>query len=158
MYELTSPELAFVVFSFQAEDGIRDTSVTGVQTCALPIWLPHLPHPGTRAVSLTWQTARTGAYPRILLTSLDISGELHQAAATGQKIAVIQREAFAEPFDGFVILIGQQPHAAWVPGMKRFVHQSRELGGKRVLARQVEPEGVGERGAVFVSPIVVKRF
>src|SRR5437762_4423725 len=27
----------FVFFFFQAEDGIRDTSVTGVQTCALPI-------------------------------------------------------------------------------------------------------------------------
>src|SRR5437763_14851726 len=27
-------------FFFQAEDGIRDTSVTGVQTCALPISLP----------------------------------------------------------------------------------------------------------------------
>src|SRR4030066_559274 len=27
-----------VVFFFQAEDGIRDSSVTGVQTCALPIW------------------------------------------------------------------------------------------------------------------------
>src|SRR5262249_57211098 len=26
-----------VVFFFQAEDGIRDWSVTGVQTCALPI-------------------------------------------------------------------------------------------------------------------------
>src|SRR5437762_13617789 len=26
-----------MVFFFQAEDGIRDTSVTGVQTCALPI-------------------------------------------------------------------------------------------------------------------------
>src|SRR5436189_606603 len=26
-----------VFFFFQAEDGIRDTSVTGVQTCALPI-------------------------------------------------------------------------------------------------------------------------
>src|SRR5437763_16873554 len=25
-------------FIFQAEDGIRDTSVTGVQTCALPIY------------------------------------------------------------------------------------------------------------------------
>src|SRR5437879_12541835 len=25
-------------FFFQAEDGIRDTSVTGVQTCALPIY------------------------------------------------------------------------------------------------------------------------
>src|SRR5437879_13198485 len=27
-------------FFFQAEDGIRDTSVTGVQTCALPISSP----------------------------------------------------------------------------------------------------------------------
>src|SRR6266498_4439935 len=27
------------VFFFQAEDGIRDADVTGVQTCALPIWL-----------------------------------------------------------------------------------------------------------------------
>src|SRR5262249_57275818 len=27
-----------VSFFFQAEDGIRDWSVTGVQTCALPIW------------------------------------------------------------------------------------------------------------------------
>ena len=25
-------------FFFQAEDGIRDHCVTGVQTCALPIW------------------------------------------------------------------------------------------------------------------------
>src|SRR5260370_7874080 len=28
------------VFFFQAEDGIRDSSVTGVQTCALPIYTP----------------------------------------------------------------------------------------------------------------------
>src|SRR5260370_25351109 len=27
-------------FFFQAEDGIRDSSVTGVQTCALPILIP----------------------------------------------------------------------------------------------------------------------
>src|SRR5256885_16501156 len=42
-------------FFFQAEDGIRDYKVTGVQTCALPIWFssaavaaqelyPHLGH------------------------------------------------------------------------------------------------------------------
>src|SRR5438046_4793770 len=30
--------LVFIFFFFQAEDGIRDWSVTGVQTCALPIW------------------------------------------------------------------------------------------------------------------------
>src|SRR6476661_10679702 len=29
--------LCFFFFFFQAEDGIRDSSVTGVQTCALPI-------------------------------------------------------------------------------------------------------------------------
>src|SRR5437762_11373122 len=31
------PPLLGGCFFFQAEDGIRDTSVTGVQTCALPI-------------------------------------------------------------------------------------------------------------------------
>src|SRR5256885_11605032 len=29
-----------MIFDFQAEDGIRDYKVTGVQTCALPIWEP----------------------------------------------------------------------------------------------------------------------
>src|SRR2546427_5976311 len=29
--------LVYVFFFFQAEDGIRDLTVTGVQTCALPI-------------------------------------------------------------------------------------------------------------------------
>src|SRR5258708_18912128 len=28
----------YIFFFFQAEDGIRDDLVTGVQTCALPIW------------------------------------------------------------------------------------------------------------------------
>ena len=31
----------FYIFFFQAEDGIRDSPVTGVQTCALPILLPY---------------------------------------------------------------------------------------------------------------------
>src|SRR5437764_7922551 len=35
VYHLISSDCFF--FFFQAEDGIRDTSVTGVQTCALPI-------------------------------------------------------------------------------------------------------------------------
>src|SRR5438034_8484506 len=33
-------QLVFLFFFFfQAEDGIRDHCVTGVQTCALPIWM-----------------------------------------------------------------------------------------------------------------------
>src|SRR2546422_629369 len=37
--------LLFFFFFFQAEDGIRDVAVTGVQTCALPIYHRHEPAP-----------------------------------------------------------------------------------------------------------------
>src|SRR5258706_281009 len=36
-FVLSSDFMVFFFFFFQAEDGIRDWSVTGVQTCALPI-------------------------------------------------------------------------------------------------------------------------
>src|SRR2546429_5011347 len=45
------------VFFFQAEDGIRDVAVTGVQTCALPISRP--------GVHGTPQRARPGEHPAI---------------------------------------------------------------------------------------------
>src|SRR2546430_8245815 len=40
--------IMFFFFFFQAEDGIRDLTVTGVQTCALPISQAHArsPDPG----------------------------------------------------------------------------------------------------------------
>jgi len=43
MLDLSSPlsSLVLYLFFFQAEDGIRDTSVTGVQACALPICCPY---------------------------------------------------------------------------------------------------------------------
>src|SRR3712207_8125168 len=34
--------MLFLVFFFQAEDGIRDIGVTGVQTCGLPICYPRI--------------------------------------------------------------------------------------------------------------------
>src|SRR5207237_7044259 len=50
-------------FFFQAEDGIRDSSVTGVQTCALPICM-------STTVSANPSDARTGltlALPALML-------------------------------------------------------------------------------------------
>src|SRR5699024_11816642 len=38
---------------FQAEDGIRDRNVTGVQTCALPIFAASLPEPGPFTITST---------------------------------------------------------------------------------------------------------
>src|SRR5437762_5509525 len=39
-------------FFFQAEDGIRDTSVTGVQTCALPICIKPIRRDAEHIVAL----------------------------------------------------------------------------------------------------------
>src|SRR5256885_4714929 len=38
VFFITAMVLYLLFFFFQAEDGIRDYKVTGVQTCALPIW------------------------------------------------------------------------------------------------------------------------
>src|SRR5690349_23548908 len=52
----------FFFFFFQAEDGIRDLYVTGLQTCALPIYRPERPlevedhqRPATSAAALVDQ-------------------------------------------------------------------------------------------------------
>src|SRR4029434_8601591 len=55
---------------FQAEDGIRDSSVTGVQTCALPISYTH-PHTHTCTHTYTHMNrgcARTHTYEQSLIT------------------------------------------------------------------------------------------
>src|SRR2546426_7966645 len=44
--EIRSYVMLFVFFFFQAEDGIRDYKVTGVQTCALPIYVSAHVHGG----------------------------------------------------------------------------------------------------------------
>src|SRR5438034_11848288 len=57
------------VFFFQAEDGIRDHCVTGVQTCALPISTPHTarrtPPAGTDHRGVTRTELRLRSSPRI---------------------------------------------------------------------------------------------
>src|SRR5690349_25033456 len=47
-------------FFFQAEDGIRDLYVTGVQTCALPIWSPGAASPMTAAYPSPSTTGTSG--------------------------------------------------------------------------------------------------
>src|SRR5690606_40109745 len=46
-----------VLFFFQAEDGIRDFHVTGVQTCALPISTIFVPQPASSRSPPSWWTA-----------------------------------------------------------------------------------------------------
>src|SRR2546430_12152810 len=57
-------------FFFQAEDGIRDLTVTGVQTCALPIFSRNSPEVALRIFALcttvtlrrSWRRAYSNAY------------------------------------------------------------------------------------------------
>src|SRR2546430_7199721 len=69
-----------VIFFFQAEDGIRDLTVTGVQTCALPIYL-----------EIAWRikTDNFGDRPEYKLegTPLMVNGVLY--ATAGSRRAVI---------------------------------------------------------------------
>src|SRR5271157_431925 len=60
-------ERIFVVFFFQAEDGIRDADVTGVQTCALPICAPALAT--ASAVRSNWRSDSTAQGPAITTKS-----------------------------------------------------------------------------------------
>src|SRR5207245_5519286 len=46
-----------LVFFFQAEDGIRDATVTGVQTCALPISSANIIGPASK-----WSPDESGFY------------------------------------------------------------------------------------------------
>src|SRR2546426_11131717 len=58
----------FFFFFFQAEDGIRDYKVTGVQTCALPIWMVAVrvdADPGRHVLHLAAQPAVVVAGPRV---------------------------------------------------------------------------------------------
>src|SRR2546427_2600055 len=52
----------FFFFFFQAEDGIRDLTVTGVQTCALPI-LTARSSAVSRAGTNRWRPAQATASP-----------------------------------------------------------------------------------------------
>src|SRR5215217_2044093 len=55
----------FFFFFFQAEDGIRDIGVTGVQTCALPILGPSGPTRSSATTSsMRESTARVPEGPR----------------------------------------------------------------------------------------------
>src|SRR5438552_4888383 len=77
-------------FFFQAEDGIRDDLVTGVQTCALPI--------SSRPLTFSFTAGRSRLFrrPAIRLRA----GPAHQHCA----FAVAQAVGLAERLDGLLVV------------------------------------------------------
>src|SRR6266700_5962388 len=76
--------LFFFFFFFQAEDGIRDFHVTGVQTCALPISVRPLRRLPTRpprcSTARCWETA-LGVTPRRRASAVLVAGERSAASS-----------------------------------------------------------------------------
>src|SRR5207245_6276150 len=72
-----------VFFFFQAEDGIRDATVTGVQTCALPI-LPPSPRAVLSIVDWNWHRAGVDlSRRRALIFAAQVAHRLEGAAEIG---------------------------------------------------------------------------
>ena len=69
MVEISNISFYIFYFFFQAEDGIRDSPVTGVQTCALPI---------SAVLFLNYSTLRSLSWVKILIckdhTVIDLLG------------------------------------------------------------------------------------
>src|SRR6266542_4896648 len=87
----------FLFFFFQAEDGIRDATVTGVRTCALPIsgapTAPSLPVPEGCGMGVVW----TGGLPRHGGSPLSISVYASRALTSGTAIVVPSGKAMTPP-------------------------------------------------------------
>src|SRR5256884_3044535 len=97
--------LVVFFFFFQAEDGIRDVAVTGVQTCALPIyiatvlgprWIAAAAHNGTSSISL-WVMAATFFFLPMALIINELSSRFPEEGG----LYVWSKEAFGD-FHGFV--------------------------------------------------------
>src|SRR5258708_27704275 len=63
-----------IVFFFQAEDGIRDDLVTGVQTCALPIFAPRIGAAWRPFGNKTVFRAGLGIFYDIVPTAVNMAG------------------------------------------------------------------------------------
>src|SRR5256885_10336591 len=86
--------VTLLVFFFQAEDGIRDYKVTGVQTCALPIFGRRLTKASRALSSAVQGVGDTGVYvaPRLTLPAelRDLSAEL---TTTHERLAQADRKS-----------------------------------------------------------------
>src|SRR3989454_5017500 len=152
-------------FFFQAEDGIRDYKVTGVQTCALPIWLLLALVSGgvtdlglevprdyrvllfTALISLV-TAVLFGLVPAIRATRLDINRTLAANARgsiggrgrvqTGRILAVAQVAL------SLVLLMGA---ALFIRSLHNMMASDLGYNRDHLLMAEVDPVGAGYKGA-----------
>src|SRR5256886_14161278 len=118
-YSSLSAASSLSIFFFQAEDGIRDLTVTGVQTCALPIFVP--------------------AFAPFLSRSHHRGGDAHRGRADeqlhrGQRRAVARSARIAAPARGLLARCARP-----LPRPYRVSHRRGQPRGTGNPRRRVAP-------------------
>src|SRR3712207_9499835 len=109
--------MRYICFFFQAEDGIRDIGVTGVQTCALPI---------SGVLGVLSMLARVGT---ALAVGLLLASTLAQSGLVAH--------ASAEPA---VVRAPLTPSGEEEDRKSVVQGKSVDLGGRRIITKKSDPE------------------
>src|SRR2546422_11172282 len=123
-------------FFFQAEDGIRDVAVTGVQTCALPIWSTCSGWP-TRWRSTTAWTAPRSTSTRSTSRSRAITPSARSASSRSWPSPTRSRRAAASPCAGRSRRGGSAPTGCWRPSSAAEADRG-PAGGLRLRRERLE--------------------
>src|SRR6266481_9284375 len=134
-------------FFFQAEDGIRDGTVTGVQTCALPIssrWRLITPDwPGQGRSGPDAHPARLARYTDILAKFMDALN-IDRAVLIGNSIGGSAAMAYAAQFPSRVAALVLADPGGLVP-MNAF--------GRRFCGLMAALGRAGQRDAFYFKPV-----
>src|SRR3989454_12092089 len=132
MYTIAFPIFNMSFFFFQAEDGIRDYKVTGVQTCALPI------SPGQNRRGRPRQ--RGPGLPSIGADGPKPGGNLRPAhpEAHGRRARNVQREAGGLIQESYP---GHREATLSREDKRRALHQGNQRGNRKVPRRFQENRG-----------------
>src|SRR6266487_4853667 len=129
------------IFFFQAEDGIRDGRVTGVQTCALPIWLRPLVEDDLAMFR------RFATEPGLI--GLDWAG-FRDAGAPARRFAT---DGYLGADDGRLMVEVEEEHVAagfvsWMAGLHGGVAKHWEIG--IALLPEWRGRGIGWRAQAML--------
>src|SRR3712207_7043035 len=97
-------------FFFQAEDGIRDIGVTGVQTCALPIF-----GTGPRGHVIAWDRVDVGLETALELMELEGEVGLRPAEALEIDLVLVLAEVRHRASRSEERRVGKECRSRWSP-------------------------------------------
>src|SRR6266568_5908053 len=134
---------SFFFFFFQAEDGIRDGTVTGVQTCALPI--SYLYGRRMYEVMVAWEMAHTFADQRPVMQDFAKIWQAADKVVYSRTLAAVSsaRTRIERDFD---------PEA--VRQLKASAGRDLSVGGPDLAAQAIRA-GLVDEFHLFLTPFVV---